>query len=89
MPEVLFLDEAHNRQLEELIDMRIRLKSEKYSAAERTPLLKENIIQTKKEMRKRAEDEIVKRVNAIRKYLMDPERELYISHEQIFKQYME
>jgi energy-coupling factor transporter ATP-binding protein EcfA2 len=89
MPEVLFLDDAHNRQLEELIDMRIRLKSEKYSAAERTPLLKENIIQTKKEMRKRAEDEIIKRVNAIRKYLMDPERELYISHEQIFKQYME
>ncbi|MCM2283531.1 MAG: AAA family ATPase [Desulfobacula sp.] len=89
MPEVLFLDDAHNRQLEELIDMRIRLKSEKYSAAERTPFLKENIIQTKKEMRKRAEDEIVKRVTAIRKYLMDPERELYISHEQIFKQYME
>ena len=26
MPEVLFLDDAHNRQLEELIDMRIRLK---------------------------------------------------------------
>ena len=88
IPEVVFLDEDHNRKLEELIDMRIRLKSEKYSAAERTPLLKETIIETKKQMRHRAENEIISRINAIRKYLMDPGRELYISHEQIFKHYM-
>ena len=65
-----------------------KLKSEKYYAAERTPNLKENIIQTKKEMRKRAENEIVKRVDAIRKYLTDPDRENYISHDQIFNKYI-
>ncbi|CCK82477.1 AAA family ATPase [Desulfobacula toluolica] len=89
MPEVLFLDDEHNRQREELIEMRIKLKSEKYYATKRTPNLKENIIQTKQEMRNRAENEILKRVDAIRKYLTDPDREKYISHEQIFKNYME
>jgi len=88
MPEVLFLDEVHNQKREDLIEMRIKLKSEKYYAKKRTPNLKENIIRTKKEMRKRAEDEILKRVHAIREYLIDPEREKYISHEQIFKKYM-
>ncbi|SDU49511.1 AAA family ATPase [Desulfobacula phenolica] len=89
MPEVFFLDDEHNRQLEDLIEMRIKLKSEKYYATKRTPNLKENIIQTKQEMRKRAENEILKRVDAIRKYLTDPDREKYISHDQIFKNYME
>ncbi|WP_300457927.1 AAA family ATPase [Desulfobacula sp.] len=89
MPEVLFLDDEHNQKREDLIAMRIKLKSEKYYATERTPNLKENIIQTKKEMRKRAENEILKRVGAIRNYLTDPDRERYISHEKIFKQYME
>jgi len=89
MPEVLFLNEGHNQQREDLIGMRIKLKSEKYYAAKRTPNLKETIIRTKKEMRKRAEDEILMRVNAIRKYLIDPDREIYIFHEEIFKIYME
>jgi len=89
LPELLFLDEGHNQQRENLIEMRIKLKSEKYYAAKRTPTLKETIIQTKKDMRKRAEDEILMRVNAIRKYLIDPDREIYISHEKIFKTYME
>ncbi|MBU2627221.1 MAG: AAA family ATPase [Proteobacteria bacterium] len=88
MPEVLFLDQEHDQQREDLIEMRIKLKSEKYYAAQRTPNLKENIIQTKQKMRKRAEDEILKRVDCLRKYLIDPDRDLYISHEKIFKKYM-
>ncbi len=89
MPEVLFLDDVHNRRLEELIDMRIRLKRQKYSAGGKAPGLKESIIRTKKEMREQAETEILRRVHAVRRYLMDPEREPYISHEQIFRHYME
>ncbi len=88
LPEVISLGEKHNQQRENLIDMRIKLKSQKYSAKSRTPNLKENIIKTKKEMRQRAELEIHKRVDAIRMYLTDPKKELYISHEQIFKNYM-
>jgi hypothetical protein len=45
------------------------------------------IIKTKRRMRARAEQEILSRVHAIRLYLMDPDREKYISHEQIFHTY--
>ena len=64
------------------------MKSEKYYAKERTPNLKETIIRTKNEMRQRAEDEILRRVDAIRRFLTDPDRKQYISHEQIFKNYI-
>ncbi len=88
MPEVLFLDDEHDQQRENLIEMRIKLKTEKYYAKDRTPNLKDNVIQTKNAMRKRAENEIVKRVSAIRKYLIDPDRDKYISHEKIFEKYI-
>ncbi len=89
MPEVLFLDDGHNRMREDLIEKRITYKTEKYYAKDHTPELKEEIITTKQKMRKRAEDEILRRVHAIRLYLQDPNREKYISHEQIFNTYME
>ena len=73
---------------EALIEMRIQLKSEKYYSKDRTPDLKENIIRAKKQMRQRAEEEILRRVDAIRGYLTDPDRKQYISHEQIFKNYI-
>ncbi len=89
MPEVLSLDEAHNDLREELIAMRIQYKREKYFASQRTPSLKERIIRNKQRMRKRAEEEILRRVTAIRLYLMDDVREKYISHEKIFDTYMD
>ena len=89
MPEVLFLDEAHNKMREDLIEKRIKYKTEKYYDVEKTTNLKEDIVQTKKNMRKRAEHEILKRVNAIRSYLQDPDREKFISHEKIFKTYID
>ncbi len=88
IPEVLFLDEGHNTLREQLIEKRIQYKSAKYSAAKKTLSLKEEILQTKKLMRTRAEEEIIRRVNAIHMYLLDPHREKYISHEQIFQTYM-
>ena len=88
MPEVIYLDDEHNQQREKLIEMRIKLKKEKYLAKSVTPHLEEDIIRTKKQMRQRAESEILKRVDAIRQYLTDPDKELYISHKQIFKNYM-
>ncbi|HCY88253.1 MAG TPA: AAA family ATPase [Desulfobacteraceae bacterium] len=88
MPEVLFLDDDHNDMRESLIEKRIAYKTEKYYADKRTENLKEDIIETKRNMRQRAEEEILRRVNAIRRYLQDPDREKYISHEQIFTKYM-
>ncbi len=89
MPEILFLDEGHNSLREELIEKRIQYKTEKYYAANQTSSLKNDIIKTKKLMRKRAEEEILNRVNAIRMYLLDSDQEKYISHEKIFNTYME
>ncbi|MEE4364796.1 MAG: AAA family ATPase [Desulfotignum sp.] len=88
MPEVLFLDKAHNDMREELIARRIKYKTEKYYDTQKSPYLKEEIIHTKLLMRQRAESEILRRVNAIRLYLEDPARKKYISHEKIFKTYM-
>ena len=89
MPEVLFLDDTHNNMREALIEKRITYKTEKYYAKDHTAGLKEEIIATKQKMRKRAEDEILRRVRAIHMYLQDPDREKYISHEKIFSTYME
>lgn len=89
MPEVFSLDKEHNQQREDLIAMRIELKKEKYYDTKNKSDLKKNIIQTKKQMRKRAEDEMLKRVHAMFLYLKDPDREKYISHEKIFENYME
>ena len=47
MPEVLFLDEAHNKMRDDLIEKRIKYKTEKYYDAEYTPNLKEDIVQAK------------------------------------------
>ncbi|MCP4024569.1 MAG: AAA family ATPase, partial [Desulfobacteraceae bacterium] len=88
MPEVIFLDDGHNKSVEKLIQMRIKLKSEKYYDGVRNQVLKQGIIETKNKMRHHAEIEIKKRIHALRDYLMDPEREKYISHEQIFNTYM-
>ncbi|MCG8565241.1 MAG: AAA family ATPase, partial [Desulfobacterales bacterium] len=89
MPEVLYLDEDHNAQREELIAMRIQYKREKYYASGRTPGLKQKILAAKKGMRRRAEQEILRRINAVRLYLTDGDREKYISHERIFTAYMD
>lgn len=89
MPEVLFLDKDHDKKREQLISMRIQLKKEKYYASEITPNLKEGIIQTKQEMRIAAENEILRRIHAIHRYLNDPNKEKYISHEKIFNTYMD
>lgn len=89
MPEVFYFDEENEQQREKLIDMRIKLKKEKYHDTEYTPDLKENIIQTKKIMRERAENEILKRIHALFMYLTDPDKKKFISHEKIFETYME
>ncbi|MCP3941772.1 MAG: AAA family ATPase [Desulfobacteraceae bacterium] len=89
MPEILFLDDDYNTLREELIEKRIAYKTAKYYATQPTSSLKEEIIQTKKRMRARSEKEILRRVNAVHQYLLDPGREKYISHEQIFQTYME
>ena len=88
IPEVIAIDDEQMKRLEELIAMRLKLKCEKYYGKKRTPGLKENILSAKAEMRRNTEQYITTRINAIRNYLNDPDRKMYISHEKIFKDYI-
>ncbi|MBI9090185.1 MAG: AAA family ATPase [Desulfobacterium sp.] len=85
--EVVSLDDLYANELQKLIDMRIQIKLEDYHGAKRCPHLKGNILQGKRELRKRVEAVILSRINAIRTYLLVPDRDRYISHSQIFKRY--
>ena len=88
IPEVMVFDKTHHRMLEQLIKMRIRLKSERYYDTEQTPDLEQNIKEIKVKLRQVAEQEVNRRMEAVRKYLLDPDREKYISHEEMFDRYM-
>jgi hypothetical protein len=85
--EVVSLDDLYAKELQTLIDMRIRRKLEDYHGANRCPHLKDDIVQGKKALRKRVEALILDRIDAIRTYLLTPDRDRYISHAQIFKRY--
>ncbi len=85
--EVVSLDDLYAKELRKLIDMRIRRKLEDYHGAKRCPNLKDDILQGKRDLRKRVEAVIMDRIDAIRTYLLAPDRDRYISHAQIFKRY--
>jgi len=85
--EVVSLGGDYDKRLLELIDMRIRIKVEDYHGVKRCPNLKENIIRGKMELRRGLEAVILDRIGAIRKYLMDPDRDPYLSQGEIFIRY--
>lgn len=88
IPEVLVFDDTHHRLLERLIKMRIRLNSENYYDTQRTPNLEQDIRTVKTQIRRTAEKEISRRMHAIHRYLIDPDRQKYMSHEAMFNRYM-
>ena len=88
MPEILYLGDEHEKDLETLVDMRIKFNIGDYFAEDQSPDIQNHIAALKKKMRQRAENEIHGRIRAICKYLQDPDREKYISHEKIFQTYM-
>ncbi|MFH1155624.1 MAG: AAA family ATPase [Pseudomonadota bacterium] len=87
IPEVAALGGGYDRKLQNLIEMRIRIKFEDYQGAPKNKALKNDIIAGKKELRELLEKEILRRLEAIRKYLLDPSRNRYLSHEEIFHRY--
>ncbi len=88
MPEILYLGDEHEKDLETLVEMRIKSNVADYFAEEQNPDIQNEISVLKTKMRQRAENEILGRVQAICRYLQDPDREKYISHEKIFRTYM-
>ncbi len=87
VPEVLYFGEDYEKILLELIDMRIEYKLNKFRGIEQKREDVKNEILTQKQLLKDlAEQEILSRINALRKYLLKPERDPHISLEEIFRQ---
>ena len=85
VPEVVWLGADYEKIMLELIDMRIEYKLNKFKDADTSPGIKEEILKKKKILRNRVEREIIDRLDSIRFYLRNPEKDPHLSLEEIFK----
>jgi ATP-dependent Lon protease len=85
VPEVLWLGEAHETRVQQLIETRIRYKLQKCQHHQPDPDLKETILTIKTELRGEMEKELVRRLQALRGYMRSPVRDPHISLEEIFR----
>ena len=86
VPEVMYFGEDYEKILFELIDMRIEYKLRKFQGNKPNQGIKKEILTKKQLLKDQAENEILSRLNALRKYLRAPERDPHISLEEIFRQ---
>ena len=85
VPELVWLGSDYEKIMLDLIDMRIEYKLNKFKDI-KTPLgIKEEILKKKKILRSRIEREIIDRLDSIRLYLRNPEKDPHLSLEEIFK----
>ena len=82
----MYFGEEYERILLELIDMRIEYKLRKFQGNKPNQGIKNEILIKKQLLKDQAENEILSRLNALRKYLRTPERDPHISLEEIFRQ---
>ncbi|THB71853.1 MAG: AAA family ATPase [Desulfobulbaceae bacterium] len=85
VPETIWLGDDYEKLVLELIDQRIRYKLKKYQNNESDEAGKENIIRLKSILKKQAEKEIIRKLNAIKDYLSNPDHDPLTSLESIFK----
>ncbi len=85
VPETIWLDKEYEQQVLELIDQRIRYKLDKYHNKIVDEEGKENIIRLKAILRNKAEQEIVRKIRAIRSFLRNPHRDPLTSLDLIYK----
>ena len=86
VPEVMYFGEEYEKILLELIAMRIEYKLRKFQGNKLNESVKEEILLKKQLLKNQAENEILSRLNALRKYLRAPARDPHISLEEIFRQ---
>lgn len=86
VPETIWLDAEYEQKLLELIDLRIQYKLKKYQNNERDEAAKEKIIRYKALLRQRAEEEIVRKLEAIRNYVTNPNNDPFSSLDRIFEE---
>ena len=86
VPETIWLGEDYEEKLLELIELRIKYKLKKYQNNEVDEKSSEDIIRLKSVLRQLAEQEITRKLGAIKNYLSNPERDPLVSLESIFQQ---
>lgn len=86
VPETIWLGEAYEKNLLELIEQRIKYKVKKYQLNEIDEAGNENIIRLKSILRQQAEEEMIRKLGAIKDYLSNSERDPLSSLESIFMQ---
>jgi SpoVK/Ycf46/Vps4 family AAA+-type ATPase len=84
VPEVVWLGPVHEKLVQQLIERRIRYKYDKYLNKEIPSDLKDSILHTKTKLRQMVEEEILRRLEAVRTYLRNPLRDPHVSLEEIF-----
>jgi len=85
VPELVWLGSDYEKIMLDLIDMRIEYKLNKFKDIKMPPGIKEEILKKKKILRSRIEREIIDRLDSIRLYLRNPEKDPHLSLEEIFK----
>jgi hypothetical protein len=85
VPEVLWLDSTYGAKVDELSGLRIRYKLGKHRGDIPSPTVKARILEIKTAMRADIEEEMIRRLKALRAYLRSPARDPHISLEEIFR----
>ena len=85
VPELIWLGPAYEKTLLALTSLRLEYKLKKYKDLQQDPKLKEKILGLKVDLKNQAEQEIISRLEAIRRYLRNPDRDPHLSMEEIFK----
>ena len=86
VPETIWLGEDYEELVQELIDCRIKYKLKKYQNNESDEAAKENIIRLKSILKQKAEKEIIRKLDAIKDYLSNPDHDPLSSLESIFSE---
>ena len=86
VPETIWLGDDYEKVLLELIDHRIRYKLKKYQHGEIHEADDEHIIRLKSILKQQAEKEIIRKIEAIKYYLSNPDHDPLTSLESIFQQ---
>ena len=85
VPEVMYLGPEYEKILLELINLRIDYKRKKYKGNKPPEDVKEKILRSKEVLRKQMEDDLVARLEALRRYLRSPAKDPHLSLEEIFR----
>ncbi len=85
VPEVLWLGPEYEEKLNALIELRIAYKLRKYRGDRPAREMKQRILEGKAELRDLLEEELLRRIEAIRAYLQTPDRDPHLSLEEIFR----